>query len=179
MHYQTTYHSTIGELTLACHNNSIIGLWIKNQKYYPNSLAENSILKDELPLFYDVKNWLDSYFSGQNPNILNLPLAPVGSDFSKEVWRIIKKIPYGETLSYGEIAKEISLKNNNKNVSAQAVGGAVGRNPISIIIPCHRVLGSNGSLSGYAGGIEKKIKLLQIEKVNVNKFFIPKKGTAL
>ena len=80
------YESPIGELTLACHNNSIIGLWIKNQKYYPNSLAENSILKDELPLFYDVKNWLDSYFSSQNPNILNLPLAPFGSDFSKEVW---------------------------------------------------------------------------------------------
>ena len=108
-----------------------------------------------------------------------MPLHFIGTDFQKEVWEILSSIPYGQTTTYGEIAKQLAAKKGLAHMSAQAVGGAVGRNEISIIIPCHRVVGTNGSLTGYAGGIDKKVKLLTLEKVNMQSFFIPKKGTAL
>nr|WP_081299643.1 methylated-DNA--[protein]-cysteine S-methyltransferase [Gilliamella apicola] len=108
-----------------------------------------------------------------------LSLAPHGSPFRQKVWDILCQIPYGEIITYGNIAKQIVLQNNLHKMSSQAVGGAVGHNPISIIIPCHRVIGANGNLTGYAGGIDKKIKLLQIEGIDSSKFFIPTKGTAL
>ena len=107
------------------------------------------------------------------------PLCLEGSPFRMQVWEILQKIPYGKTVTYGEIAKEISQNKLQKAMSAQAVGGAVGHNPISIIVPCHRVVGKNGNLTGYAGGIEKKIKLLTIEKIVMKQFFVPAKGTAL
>src|SRR5699024_5558654 len=108
-----------------------------------------------------------------------LSLAPIGSEFRQGVWRILREIPYGEVITYGDIAKKMAEKMGKKSMSSQAVGGAVGHNPISIIIPCHRVVGSNGSLTGFSGGIPMKIKLLELEGVDVTKMFVPKKGTAL
>ena len=124
------------------------------------------------------KKWLDVYFSGEEPNFTPL-LHPNGSTFRKAVWQILLEIPYGQTITYGEIARRIAVMKNTSHMSAQAVGGAVGHNEISIIIPCHRVVGTNGSLTGYAGGIDKKISLLKLEHTDMSRLFIPKKGTAL
>ena len=135
--------------------------------------------KDAVPLFDIAKKWLDRYFSGQKPDVAELPLAPQGNAFRQGVWEILCTIPYGEVITYGSIAKKMAVKLQKERMSSQAVGGAVGHNPISIIIPCHRVVGANGSLTGYAGGIEKKIKLLELEGVDMSGFFIPQKGTAL
>ncbi len=132
-----------------------------------------------LPILTATKNWLDKYFAGQRPAISDLPLAPNGGAFRTAVWNILCEIPYGEVITYGDIAKKMAVKMNKASMSSQAVGGAVGHNPISIIIPCHRVVGSNGSLTGYSGGIGKKIKLLEHEGVDMSKFFTPTKGTAL
>ncbi len=125
------------------------------------------------------KKWLDEYFNGKKPEISELDLAPIGSEFAKKVWEILCEIPYGKVTTYGEIAKKMAKIMHKEKMSAQAVGGAVGHNPISIIIPCHRVVGANGSLTGYAGGIDKKIYLLKHEQVNMENLFVPKKGTAL
>ena len=125
------------------------------------------------------KKWLDEYFNGKKPEITELDLAPIGSEFAKNVWKILCEIPYGKVTTYGEIAKKMAKIMHKEKMSAQAVGGAVGHNPISIIIPCHRVVGANGSLTGYAGGIDKKIYLLKHEQVNMENLFVPKKGTAL
>lgn len=125
------------------------------------------------------KKWLDEYFNGKKPEISELDLAPNGSEFAKNVWEILCEIPYGKVTTYGEIAKKMAKIMHKEKMSAQAVGGAVGHNPISIIIPCHRVVGANGSLTGYAGGIDKKIYLLKHEQVNMENLFVPKKGTAL
>ena len=125
------------------------------------------------------KKWLDEYFNGEKPKITELDLAPIGSAFAKNVWKILCEIPYGKVTTYGEIAKKMAKIMHKEKMSAQAVGGAVGHNPISIIIPCHRVVGANGSLTGYAGGIDKKIYLLKHEQVNMENLFVPKKGTAL
>ncbi|HJA94337.1 MAG TPA: methylated-DNA--[protein]-cysteine S-methyltransferase, partial [Candidatus Eisenbergiella merdipullorum] len=128
--------------------------------------------------FERVKQWLDIYFSGKDPDF-TIPLHFTGTAFQNEVWKILCTIPYGQTETYGEIAKQIAVRKGLPHMSAQAVGGAVGHNEISIIVPCHRVVGADGSLTGYAGGIDKKIKLLQLEKADIRSFFIPKKGTAL
>lgn len=125
------------------------------------------------------KKWLDEYFNGKKPEISELDLAPIGSEFAKNVWEILCEIPYGKVTTYGEIAKKMAKIMHKEKMSAQAVGGTVGHNPISIIIPCHRVVGANGSLTGYAGGIDKKIYLLKHEQVNMENLFVPKKGTAL
>jgi methylated-DNA-[protein]-cysteine S-methyltransferase len=123
--------------------------------------------------------WLDGYFAGENPDPNALPLGPKGSDFQQAVWAELLKIPYGEVVTYGAIAKTLAKARGIERMSSQAVGGAVGRNPISIIIPCHRVVGSDGSLTGYGGGIENKVKLLEGEGVDMTKLYVPKKGTAL
>ena len=123
------------------------------------SSSDDFIKKDDLAIFKKVRQWLDDYFNGMNPEI-DFELKPDGSDFRLKVWRILCEIPYGETLTYGDIASRFS-----DTMSAQAIGGAVGHNPISIIIPCHRVLGAGGKLTGYAGGIERKIELLKLEKI--------------
>ena len=149
------------------------------QKYYQGTLKEALIEKDAVPLFDIAKKWLDRYFSGQKPDAAELPLAPQGNAFRQGVWEILCTIPYGEVTTYGSIAKKMAVKLQKERMSSQAVGGAVGHNPISIIIPCHRVIGVNGSLTGYAGGIETKIKLLELEGVDMSGFFIPQKGTAL
>lgn len=179
MYYSTAYSSPVGSITLACDGDSLVGLWIEGQKYHGNTISEDTIENDDLPVFDAAKKWLDRYFKGEKPHISELPLAPIGSRFRQEIWDILCEIPYGEVVTYGDIAKKMAAKMNKESMSSQAVGGAVGHNPISIIIPCHRVVGSNGSLTGYAGGIHTKIKLLELEGVDMSRLFIPVKGTAL
>lgn len=128
----------------------------------------------ETPILAEAKRWLDVYFSGEEPNFTP-PLHPIGSAFRQEVWQILLQIPYGQTTTYGEIAGQLAEKHGMDHMSEQAVGGAVGHNEVSIIIPCHRVVGANGSLTGYAGGIDKKVRLLELEKTDMTKFFIPKR----
>lgn len=168
------YNSPLGDILLASKDNKLIGLWIEGQKYFLYSIKEEIQENSNDGVLLATKSWLDRYFNGQKPNIDELNLSPIGSDFRQAVWKILCKIPYGETITYNDIAKEIARQRKIKKMSAQAIGGAVGHNPISIIIPCHRVVGTNGNLTGYAGGIEKKIWLLRHEHVNMENFFIPK-----
>lgn len=179
MYYQTTYPSPVGIITLASDESGLVGTWIKGQKYHGATLPEDVIECDDMPIFDTVKKWLTQYFAGEKPRISELPLCPIGSEFRQEVWRILCEIPYGEVITYGDIAKKLAAKMNKESMSSQAVGGAVGHNPISIIIPCHRVVGSNGSLTGYAGGVHNKVKLLELEGTDMSGLFVPTKGTAL
>ena len=161
--YKTTYQSPVGTYVLACDNfGNLIGVWLVGQKYFCSS-ADILIEEDNLKIFRDTKIWLDNYFEGKKPNIKSLPLAPIGNKFRQAVWAELGKIPYGEVTTYGKIAKEIAQQRGLSRMSAQAIGGAVGHNPISIIIPCHRVIAQNGSLISYAGGVEVKQKLLAFE----------------
>lgn len=155
MPFFTRYPSPIGVLTLTSDGHSLTGLWMDTQSVDLSECSECS----SLPLFLDAEAWLDGYFRGEN-SVVAFPLSPGGTAFQKRVWEILLQIPHGETTTYGAIARQIS-----STMSAQAVGGAVGRNPISIIIPCHRCIGSQGQLTGYAGGLEKKIWLLNHEGV--------------
>ena len=155
MAYCTQYPSPLGLLTLTVEGNCLTGLWMPTQEIPPAEYIQN----DDLPVFEDVRRWLDGYFLGNPPDIATLPLSPTGTEFQRKVWEILKTIPYGETTTYGAIAKSLS-----PTMSAQAVGGAVGKNPIAIIIPCHRVVGAKGQLTGYAGGIENKRWLLRHEE---------------
>lgn len=179
MYYSTTYPSPFGSITLASDGQALAGLWIEGQKYHGDKFFKARTPKSDLPVFNAVKKWLNSYFAGEAPAISALPLCPAGSAFRQEVWAILCQIPYGQVTTYGDIAKKIAAKAGKKSMSSQAVGGAVGHNPISIIIPCHRVVGANGSLTGYAGGIATKIKLLELEGVDLSGMFVPTKGTAL
>lgn len=177
MIYISTYDSIIGKLFIACRDNKLIGLWIENQKYFLNDIKkskEEIKEKDDEQMLIKTKKWLDRYFKGENPEISELELNPAGSIFKKEVLKILCTIPYGKTMTYSEIAEKIAKKEKREKMSSQAVGGAVGHNPISIIIPCHRVVGKDGNLTGYAGGIDTKIKLLEHEKVDMSKFFCKK-----
>ncbi len=171
MIYTTHYTSPLGDLLLAERDGALTGLWIEGQKYYFDPAEECK--ERETPILALTKSWLDRYFAGEKPRIDELKLSPVGSDFQRAVWDILREIPYGEVTTYGEIAKKIALSMGKPRMSAQAVGGAVGRNPISIIIPCHRVVGADGSLTGYAGGIDKKVRLLSHEGVDVTRFSKP------
>jgi methylated-DNA-[protein]-cysteine S-methyltransferase len=164
---------------MASDGKNIVGLWLEGQKYFAATVTEDMAENEELPVFADAKTWLAEYFAGEKPAISRLPLAPKGGEFRRDVWAILCEIPYGETTTYGQIAKRMAAMLNKTSMSGQAVGGAVGHNPISIIIPCHRVVGSNGSLTGYAGGIGKKIKLLEHEGVDMSGLFVPAKGTAI
>ena len=179
MYYRTTYPSPVGLITLACDGDNMIGVWNERQKYHGAGISAEMIEKDDMPVFNAAKKWLDRYFEGKKPIISELPLAPIGGEFRKSVWTILCEIPYGEIVTYGDIAKKIADKMNRETMSSQAVGGAVGHNPISIIIPCHRVVGANGSLTGYAGGLKIKEKLLILEGVDMSRLFVPTKGTAL
>ena len=173
------YASPVGRLVLAGKGSALVGAWIEGQKYFPGALPEEGREGEGLPVLEQAKGWLDRYFAGERPDVRELALAPEGSEFQKAVWEILCAIPYGETRTYGWIAKEVAVRRGLERMSAQAVGGAVGHNPISIVIPCHRVVGTDGSLTGYAGGLEKKIRLLAHEGVDVERFFRPKEGTAL
>lgn len=177
MYYSTKYKSPIGLLTIVSDEKNLVGLWIKDQKYYGDTINTKTIENNNLLILNETKQWLDRYFDGQQPTISELPLAPIGGEFRKAIWDILCEIPYGNTITYGEIAKKIAIKNNIKSMSSQAVGGAISHNPISIIIPCHRVIGGNGSLTGFAGGIDKKLKLLKLEGIDTSKFKIPTKST--
>lgn len=177
MFYSTTYESPVGTLTLASDGHALCGLWLDGQKYHGGSIPETMEPDAAAPAFAEARAWLDAYFAGKRPRIADVPLAPIGSDFRQDVWRILAEIPYGELTTYGQIAAQ--LKETRGRASALAVGGAVGHNPISIIIPCHRVVGADGSLTGYAGGLARKTWLLEHEGVDMAELYVPKKGTAL
>ncbi len=165
MQYVNNYKSPIGNIVLAADDIGLTGLWFEGQKYFGLYLDKEHVEKD-LQIFDEAKRWLDIYFSGKEPDF-KIPLHFTGTDFQNEVWELLYSIPYGKTMTYGEIAKKIAKKRGLARMSAQAVGGAVGRNEISIIVPCHRVIGANGNLTGYAGGLDKKIALLGLEKIEI------------
>lgn len=177
MQYTTTYQSPLGEILLAADEAGLTGLWFDGEKFYADSLDPEHEERN-VPVFDVVKKWLDIYFSGQEPDFMP-PVHMIGSEFRQQVWKILREIPYGETITYGALAKRIAEERGLKRMSAQAVGGAVGHNEISIIVPCHRVVGSDGSLTGYAGGVDKKEKLLTLEGVDMENFYVPTRGTAL
>lgn len=172
MQYTTKYSSPLGEILISCDNEGLTGLWFVDQKYYANNL-DNSHIEKETPLLMKTKKWLDIYFEGHEPNI-KIPLHFIGTPFQIEVWNILLDIPYGKTITYVNIANTLAKKRGIKKMSSQAVGGAVSKNPISIIVPCHRVVGSSNSLTGYAGGLDRKIELLKLERGYKEEFFIPK-----
>lgn len=155
MTYICKYPSPLGMLTLASDGETLCGVWFEGQKHFGEGVTE-PWEEQEVPVLTQTKRWLDLYFAGQKPDFLP-PLRPEGSAFAKAVWKILLQVPYGKTLTYGQIARQLDCR------CAQAVGGAVGRNPISILIPCHRVVGSNGKLTGYAGGTQRKAALLELE----------------
>lgn len=162
MQYTQYYSSPLGEILMAADDIGLTGLWFVGQKYYARGL-DGEHEEKETPALKAAKEWLDVYFSGGDPGTFK-PIHMIGTDFQKSVWEILLAIPYGKTTTYGEIAKQAAASKGLKSMSPQAVGGAVGHNRISIIIPCHRVVGSDGSLTGYAGGIDKKAALLDLER---------------
>lgn len=184
MIYTHHYDSPLGGITLASNGTELTGLWFDGQKYFGDTLPKNDMIPEKnalaethkekfLPIFERVIRWLDIYFSGKAPDFTP-PLHMQTTPFRKAVWEIMLGIPFGKTMTYGEIAEKIAKQKGLAKMSAQAVGGAVGHNSISLIIPCHRVVGTNGSLTGYAGGIEKKVRLLTLEKADMSSFFVPK-----
>lgn len=179
MFYSATYPSPLGMITLASDGENLVGLWIENQKHFGATIPEDVTPQDDHPVFHIAKNWLNRYFAGEQPKITELSLRPIGGAFRQTVWKILCDIPYGKVITYGDIAKKAAVKLGRKTMSSQAVGGAVGRNPISIIIPCHRVVGAGGSLTGYAAGIDKKVQLLELEGADMSHLFVPTKGTTL
>ena len=171
--YTSTYNSAIGSLLLAADDIGLVGLWLNSDRFYANLLANRECIAKETPILQAAKRWLDVYFSGHEPKI-ELPFHLIGTPFRQEVWKLLLQIPYGQVVTYGNLAKKMAEKRGAAHMSAQAIGGAVGHNEISIIIPCHRVIGANGNLTGYAGGIEKKLKLLELEGIDTKKLFLPK-----
>lgn len=171
MFFNDYYNSPIGNITMASDGESLCGLWFDGQKYFASTVKGETEDKT-LPVFEQTKKWLDIYFSGNEPDFMPT-LSLNGSEFRKAVWDILLTIPYGSVMTYGEIAKILAKQRGVAKMSAQAVGGAAGHNSVLIIVPCHRVVGTNGNLTGYAGGIDKKISLLKIEKTDVKKL-IPK-----
>lgn len=166
MIYTKTYNSPLGVCLLAADEEYLVGVCFEGQKYFC-PIDEEMKSDSENEILLETEKWLDSYFNGEKPDISELKLKPSGSDFAKEVWKLLCDIPYGEVMTYGEIAGIMAAKTGKERMSAQAVGGAVSRNPISIIIPCHRVIGANKKLTGYAGGLDKKIWLLRHEGADI------------
>ena len=177
MEYIHHFTSPLGGITMASDGERLTGLWFDGQKYFAEGFNRDCG-EAALPVFEQADRWLAVYFSGQEPDFTP-PLALKTTAFRKEVWEILLTIPYGQTMTYGEIADRLAREKGIAKMSAQAVGGAVGHNAISLIIPCHRVVGTNGSLTGYAGGIDRKRKLLELEGTDMTRLFVPKKGTAL
>lgn len=207
MLYRSIYSSPLGRILILFHEGTLLGLYFEGQKEFnvlikdeevknfddgkgfeikdknlrcenlghdKNKVSGEKICDDKI--LEDTKKWLDLYFSGEEPNFTPR-LKLEGTEFRRDVWKILLEIPYGETLSYKDIAEKLMASGKYERMSSQAVGGAVGHNPISIIIPCHRVVGTSGSLTGYAGGLARKVKLLELEGIDVNKFFMPKNHT--
>ena len=204
MLYKSIYSSPLGKILILFHEGTLLGLYFEGQEEFnvlikneevknfddgkgfeikdknlrcenlghdKNKVSGEKICDDKI--LGDTKKWLDLYFSGEEPNFTP-KLKLEGTEFRREVWKILLEIPYGETLSYKGIAEKLIASGKYERMSSQAVGGAVGHNPISIIIPCHRVVGTSGSLTGYAGGLGRKVRLLELEGIDVNKFFMPK-----
>jgi methylated-DNA-[protein]-cysteine S-methyltransferase len=197
--YTCSHQTPLGAITASAEDSAVTGLWFDGQKYFPRAAGEWEVAPD-YPVFARLRAWLDAYFEGEDPPI-DFALAPQGSAFRQRVWSILREIPYGQTTSYGAIARQLAADRGSRGdqggqgsrndeggrsrqgdesigggrsdgggqgkrvVAAQAVGGAVGHNPISLVIPCHRVLGATGSLTGYAGGLEKKAALLKLEGI--------------
>jgi len=176
MQYTTTYDSPVGKLLLAADDVGLTGLWLEGEKYYALGLDAEHEAR-EVPVFDQARQWLDVYFTGREPDFMP-PIHMLGTPFQKEVWELLRKIPYGQTTTYGALAGQIAKQRGLERMSAQAVGSAVGHNELSIIVPCHRVVGGNGSLTGYAGGIGKKIALLKLEGAYREEFFVPRHSTA-
>lgn len=177
MLYTAFYKSPLGGITMASDGQNLTGLWFDGQKYFAAGLKANALPKD-LPVFTQTKHWLDIYFSGCRPDFTP-PLLPCGTAFQRQIWPLLLKIPYGTTTTYKKLAQQSAALLHKNSMSAQAVGGAVGRNPISIIVPCHRVLGTNGSLTGYAGGLPKKLALLRLEGIATDGFTPPNQDITL
>ena len=169
--YQCNYLSPLGKIILESDGTHLLSLQLENSRYY---VPRKATVKEELPVFQATKKWLDNYFEQKNPSYESLNLLPQGTDFQKQVWQYLLTIPYGKTVSYRDVAKEIAKKQHKNSMSSQAVGNAIGHNPIMIIIPCHRVVGVTGNLTGYAGGLEVKSKLLSLEGVDMSKLYLPK-----
>lgn len=170
------YFSTLGELTLACDDEALVGLWLDRETALEGMGSAPADDCPDAPLLKLAREWLDAYFAGKRPGIGGLPLAPAGTPFQQLVWRLLCAIPYGECVTYGDIAAEAATALHKERMSARAVGGAVGRNPVSIIIPCHRVVGAGGNLTGYGGGIAKKMRLLEMEGADMHRFSLPRRG---
>ena len=162
--YTSVYSSELGDILLAADEIGLTGLWFFGQSYFADTLPTEQIAQ-ETPILTQAREWLDEYFSGKEPDFTP-KLHPIGSPFRQAVWKLLLQIPYGQTTTYGEIARQLEKLQNRPHMSAQAVGGAVGHNGISIIIPCHRVVGTKGNLTGYAGGLDKKMALLELEHAN-------------
>ena len=174
--FTTTLPSPLGPLTLASDGAAITGLWLAGQKDFASTLDIHASPAPDLPVFGQAAAWLTAYFTGA-PLPAMPPLAPSGSPFRQAVWALLREIPYGATTTYGALTQ--ALRARGIAAAPQAVGGAVGHNPISILIPCHRVVGADGSLTGYAGGVEKKRFLLELEGADLTGLYVPKTGTAL
>lgn len=176
MDYIDIYESPLGTITLASDGEALVGLWFDKQKYDKATLAENE-LRPDVSVLAETRAWLDVYFGGKDPGPIP-PVKPRGTEFRQRVWKQLAEIPYGTLTTYGEIARRIAEETGSR-ASARAVGGGVGHNPISIILPCHRVVGASGSLTGFGGGMPRKIALLELEGVDLSKLTVPTKGTAL
>lgn len=172
MFYAFYNDSPVGRLLMISDGQNLTGLHMNKQRY--NHIAADWVQAENLPVFAQTKQWLNDYWQGKKPSPNGLPLKPQGSEFQQKVWRILLAIPYGKYLTYGDIAKQVARECGKSRMSAQAVGGAVGHNPICIIIPCHRVIGANGNLTGYDGGVDKKVILLRHEGFDLTKFTMPK-----
>lgn len=165
----------MGKITLGSDGFNLIGLWVEGDRYFGETLSDVKKEDGGMPIFQQTRKWLDIYFAGEEPSFCP-PLLVRGSDFRRQVCKILLTIPYGEIRTYGDIAREIAEKRGVKKMSAQAVGGAVGHNPVPIIIPCHRVVGADGSLTGYGGGLERKWKLLTLEGADTSRLYIPEES---
>lgn len=177
MLYYKKVASPLGEITLRSDGEALTGLWFADDKHYGAKDIAGAALAD-LDVFVQAEAWLAEYFAGCDTKV-SVPLKLQGSEFQMQVWRLLQDIPYGRLFTYGDIAKKIAAQKGVARMSAQAVGGAVGHNPLCIIVPCHRVVGANGSLTGYGGGMWRKVRLLELEKVDISKLTVPTKGTAL
>lgn len=166
MYFKSSYNSCLGKIELLCDDTSIKGIWFEQQKHYGGKHDLEAAEERENSIIRQTKIWLDEYFSGKHVTLNKDLLTPEGTDFQKIVFEILTEIPYGEVITYKEIADVVEKRRGTKT-SPRAVGNAVGRNPISILIPCHRVIGSDGALTGYAGGVERKRELLRIEGVEL------------
>lgn len=177
MLYTSTYPSPMGSILLAADEGGLTGLWFEGAKYFPQALGRGHAAQST-PVLEQAARWLDVYFSGREPDFTP-PVHMTGTPFQLSVWALLQKIPYGSTVTYGQLAARLAGEQNRPRMSAQAVGGAVGHNPISILVPCHRVVGAGGSLTGYAGGVDKKLRLLTLEGADIARLTVPTRGTAL